>query len=141
MRPRHRQPYGRTLEVVGGAERIRRIERDMYRRVLVANFSVNGVSVGAGIVAALTVQELPDGSSPIGPMTVMFGVSVPYFAAVAVVAWLLRGRLLAPAVGWIIEGRAAEIGETLELIKQPGKQTRVLFIGWFIGGPLVGWYV
>lgn len=124
-----------------GAARIRRIEHDVYQRVLAANLAVNAVSVGAGLVAAITVRELPDGSSPVGPMAVMLGLSTLFFGIFTVVAYFVRGRILQPAVGWIREGRAASVSETLELIRQPGKQARVLFVAWAVGAPLIALYV
>lgn len=124
-----------------GAARIRRIERDVYRRVLAANLGVNAVSVGAGLVAAITVNELPDGSSPVGPMAVMLGLSTVFFGMFAVVAYLLRGRVLRPAVIWIEEDRSASVSETLELIRQPGRQARLLFVAWAVGSPLIALYV
>lgn len=117
------------------------MERGVYRHVLLANLAVNAVSIGAGLVAAITVEELPDGSSPVGPMAVMLGLSTVFFGVFTALAFILRGRILRPAVGWIAEGRAASVSETLELIRQPGKQARVLFAAWAVGAPLIALYV
>ena len=126
-------------------DRVRGIERDISRRVLSAYLLVNVVSVMSGVVAALSIRKLPDGSSPIGPMLLMFGVSVPFFAAWAVVSRLMTTRRLRPAVEWILEERSATIGETLALVRQPWQQSQVMFIAWVAGAPLlaldVGRYV
>lgn len=124
-----------------GTERIRRIERDVYKRVLFANLAVNAVSVAAGFVAAVTVRELPDGASPVGPMATMLGASIPFFGLFFLAARAWRGRLLRPAVRWIAEDRSASISETLDLIRQPGKQTRVLFAAWVLGAPPIAVFV
>jgi adenylate cyclase len=121
-----------------GVERVRRIERDLSRRVLLANLLVNVVSVGAGIVAGVTIRKLPDGTSPIGPMTLIFAASVPFFGAWAVVSRLATRRRLRPAVGWILEERAASIGETVALVRQPSQQSQIMFIAWIVGAVPLG---
>jgi adenylate cyclase len=126
---------------VQGAERVRRIERDVARRVLLANLLVNVVSIMAGVVAGLSIRTLPDGSSPIEPMLAIFAASVPFFGAWAIVSRLVTKRRLRPAVDWILEERSASIGETVALVRQPWRQSQVMLVGWLTGAPLLAFDV
>ncbi|MEY2425458.1 MAG: adenylate cyclase, partial [Actinomycetota bacterium] len=125
----------------GGQDRVRAIERDVYRRVMSANLLVNIVSVAAGVVAAATVRELPDGTRPLGALGFLFACSIPFFGLWAVVARIATRRLLRPAVGWILEERAASVTEALALVNQPWRQPQVAFAAWVTGAPLLAVFV
>lgn len=126
---------------MNGAERIKKVERAIARRVILANLLVNIVSVGAGVVAAVSVRELPDGESPLGPMALMLAASVPFFGLWMVVSRFRTAKVLEPAVGWLREGRAASVSETLSLVKQPSLQSQTMFFAWATGAPLLGLFV
>ncbi len=125
----------------GGRDRVRLIERDVYRRVMNANLLVNIVSVLAGVVAAATIRELPDGTRPLRALSILLACSIPFFGIWALIARLATGRLLRPAVDWILEDRAASMTESLALVNQPWRQTQVAFAAWVTGAPLLALYV